>query len=252
MTRLFAWYHLRTHIPVEWEMVVYSLDRIFGSVEFATRGGIQATLQWKRAKVPGSAAPWEWHWDSTKGNLRAQCVIPEEKVRLLWSFPGASEPVARRVVEESGPHPGEQQALTLQGIEALIPDRYRPVEVQLHPANVMLALEGPRQSRIVHRAWGLPEIVLQGQSPQAFFQRLLAAMQFRVQEVEAARVMQLDARKATFTSRGLSPLTRLLFQRAQGVGWIWHDSVSRRLRTLEMLGPKPGPTLTMEECLVLG
>jgi len=252
MTRLFAWLYLQTKIPSEWEMVVYSLDTTFGSVEWATRDGVQAKLQWRRGRVPGSAPPWEWSWDSEKGVLRAQCVVPDENVRLIWTFAKADEPTARQVVEASGPLAEGQRAFTLQSIEALIPERYRAVDVQMHPANVMLALEGPRQSRIVHRSWGLPEIVLQGQTPQAFFHRLLTAMQFRVQELEACRVMEHEAQKASFTSRGLSPLTRLFFQRAQGRGWIWLDQTARRLRTLEMLGPKTANPPSLEDCLVVG
>lgn len=233
-------------------MVVYSLDPVFGSIELATRSGTQAKLQWKKGKVPASATPLEWSWDSPKGELRAQCVDPKQKLRLIWTFPGADEQTARGIVAESVGLSPSSQGLSLNATDAQIPEKFKPVEVQLHPANVMLSLEGPRESRLVHRCWGLPDIVLQGKPPAEFFQRMLMAMQFRVSEVTPVKLHDWQAYQASFSSRGLSPLARLLFQRAKGQGWIWLDEKEKRLKTLEMLGPNRDLFPSPEECVYVG
>jgi hypothetical protein len=252
MTRSFAWLYLQTRIPADWEMVLYSLDETFGSLELATREGIQARLHWRRLRGKSSAPPWDWHWDNDKDGLRAQCVLPEEKVRLTWTFPAAGLQTAEAVVQACEAQAPGRTRISVQGIEAVIPPGYTPREVQILPANVMLALEGPGGSRVVHRRWGLPDLVLQGREPEDFFRRMLLSLRMRVGDLSPCTLLGREAVCAEFSCRGLSPLSRLLFQRARGRGWIWLDPDTLRLQTLEFLGARRVPYPNPEDCLYAG
>lgn len=251
--RPFAWLHLRTRLPEDWEMMLYSLDPAYGDLAFYSRAGKRANLNWERVRIPrhrrGGGWAWEWTWPEEEGeDIRVSTLDPWNGLRLEWRFPAGLKAEAGDVVNACRPQEKETRRLTLSGIRARTPTRFRPREVQVHPAHHMLSLESTDHSRLVYRRWGLPDLVLRGESLESFFTTLLKSLGFQVEETAEVRMLGHDAVRVGFTSKGLTPFRRLLFRREAGNGWIWLDPEARRLCTLEQLGGSREPFPEPEDC----
>lgn len=259
MTRPFAWLHLQTRLPEDWEMTLYSLDPAFGELRFYTRAGLRASLDWRPAKIPRSrrGTGWTWEWtrpgadedENTDRKVTASTLYPDRKTRLTWTFPEETAAEGEAVVAESRPQERDTRRMTLYGIRAVYPPEFKPDSVQVHPANHMLSLEAGDHRRRVYRRWGLPDQVLRDDPPDAFFRKLLKSEGMRVVETCEDRVGSFAAFRVEFTAKGLTPFRRLCFQREAGRGWIWREPEAKRLCTLEILGESPSTFPKPEACL---
>lgn len=261
MSRPFAWLHVQTRLPEDWEMMLYSLDPTFGELRFFTRAGFRASLEWKPEKIPRALRGqkgWCWEWsgsepeeegEASAGRRMASTLDVERKLRLTWTFPEETASVGEEVVAATCAQGEETHRMTMFGIRAVFPAEFTPETVQVHPANHMLCLkaEGPR--RRVYRRWGLPEQVLGDDPVDSFFRKLLKAEGLRVEGTESDRVGEWEAVRIDFTSKGLTPWRRMCFRRDIGRGWIWLDEGAKRLCTLELLGEPEGYFPKPEACL---
>jgi hypothetical protein len=206
-------------------------------------------LSWKPLKRKKAlAGEGVWTWEDHENEQAASAYESRHGVRLTWMFPLADSGVANMVVSGCQPQADDIHRMTLYGIQARFPSAFVPEAVQVHPANHMLSVTGPKQSRMVYRRWGLPHQILQGESPQDFFRKLLKAEDMRIESVESETLWGQAADRIHFTSKGLTPLQRACFRRVPGVGWIWLDSGAQRLCVLEQLGSNAVKFPTPEDC----
>jgi hypothetical protein len=226
----FAWHFFRCEIPDDWELLRYGLDPRIGELAFATRAGWQARFAWKAARTV--SAPLEWQLLPGDQGQRFERGVPDLGLHLTWTFEGASPEEGASILASTRLWSGGDRQMTLHGIVASYPERFVPVKVAVHPANVMLVLEAPERNRRVWRRWGLPEAVLRGQTRREFLRRLLQAEGLRLEKMtteDGADVIETSA-------PGLNPLARLLFRRARGRARIWTEDEGSRLCTCEELG----------------
>lgn len=261
MTQSFAWLHLKADLPPAWELTTYGKDPAFGSLEFSTLRGKLAAFHWRRAGIrrkQRADADWTRHEEEDGGrvfSLRWEA----EGLDLSWEFAPEAVESAEAVVKSTRRNDGEWRGYTLHGIRARVPAAFSLDRVQVHPGNVMMSFTDSSHRRLVYRRWGLPEHVTRGLSHEEFFRKLLEAEGLRVDELirktpgkgSLAGVRVNAGVFAAFSSRGLTPLARLLFRRARGRGWMWSEPEALRLCTLEQLAPKRGRLPELEDCFGL-
>lgn len=248
MTRSFAWLHLRTELPADWEMTLYAKEHQFGTLEFSNRDGHQAAFQWRQrgwlGKKGGADDQWEED-EKTPGTYT--CHRGETDMNLRWEFHQRAIKQAADIVASTRDNRGDWRDFTLHGIQARVPAEFDLDKIQVYPANVMLGFTDGIHRRLVYRRWGLPAYVLQGKSPKKFFRRLLETEGMRVDDL-SDEIFRGPAVAARFSNRGLTPAARLLCKRAQGRGWIWLETDTKRLCTFEQLGPRGADLPNPREC----
>lgn len=247
MSAPFAWHSLRTRLPGEWEITTYEKDPVRGRIEFSTLDGPMASLAWAPAKRKQPRDLWERSEDSHEGLIAVSARSASCRT-WTWTFLPPALAHADQVLNDCTDLPDGLQEYTLHGIHARVPESYAVSGISVYPGNILLSFEDDKRRRLVFRRWGLPGQLLRGLTPEAFFTRLLETERFRIEDVREKSFQDHPATRLLFSAPGLTPLDRLRFRRAQGRGWIWHDTDAKRLLTFEQLGPPTLPLPDPDDC----
>lgn len=270
-TRPLAWAAFQFDIPADWEVTAYAVEDRIGRLEFSTRAGFQAVISWEPCKAFDPEAAMQAflrkHVPATgdkpvAGPLRlreagafrlgalagegqpCQAVhcLQERGQLLRWVFADASdEAVERRwvpLLRTFRGNAGPLRRVAVFGLDLQVPEAYELEDMAVHPANVMMAFETRRKARLTVRRWGLPELVLGGQSLEAFYPRFLRAQKCKPGTPEATVFGGHPAVKVPYEQRPEHQMD-VFMGRAwkHGEAWLWHDEAAQRLYACEQIGP---------------
>lgn len=236
----FAWHDLRLTLPEDWELTLFGKDPLFGQLAFSTLEGEMAHLEWSRGRERQSRPDWQ----RQEHQATRTCGSPAR--RWTWTFSEPAAPQADAVLNSF--RLASDNAYTLAGIRARVPEGFLPDKVTVFPANVMLSLSTPKGDRLVYRRWGLPHYVLQGTTPAEFLEKLMDKEGLYVEKSESTRFRGHDTVALTLSTWGLTPWARLRNQRAAGRAWIWLEPDTKRLCTFEQLAASPERLPPPEAC----
>ena len=251
-SRFFAWLHLQTRVPADWEITLYGKDPALGTMAFSTRDGLCAEFHWRARSRRGINKLETGDWRTFReadGGLIANCIRTDPPLDLSWEFTPLGAEHANEVLEATRENRGEIRDYTLHGIHARVSKTHALDKVQAYPANTMISFIGPHGARMVYRRWGMPDYILRGKSMTDFFQRLLTTEGMRIEKMQSATFHGHTGTRAVFSNRGLTPAARLLLRRAHGHGWIWREVENKRLCTFEQIVPKGVALPAGEECV---
>jgi hypothetical protein len=282
-----AWHHLRTQVPPDWEVGVYSVEDRAGRLEFVTRHGLMAMVSWEPCErepdrrstmmsflqsnilggrkqrdavvegfVGSSVGKFELGW-LEDGPCQALAYSPAASKLIRWVFepimaegagwPRPVEPILRSFDFNDGP----RFEVRLHGIKASLPREYHIEDASVLPANVTLTFEHIKNKRrAIFRRWGLPDLLLAGKPLAEFQETVLRAGGCTVQSVKSAEVSGMEACEAVYEAPREHHMDRFMGRRwPNGKAVMWYNRDEKRLYSFEQVGPAKSAELKFEETL---
>ncbi len=286
--RKFAWHHVRTQVPPDWEVPRYALADRVGRVEFNTRRGLEATVGWEpcsrepdslttmttflvnnilgkknapdlRSDDISTATVGEFlvGWLDESTPCQAMAFNPSTMHLIRWVFEGHSskkgrEEIIRPILEAFDFNDDENACeYNMHGIHCRLPWDYKIEDVVVLPANVLMNFESETTKRkVVFRRWGLADMVFRDNDLTEFYRPILMTNSIRVDGSTPCHVNGHNARRLIFNAPREHHKERFMSRRwHNGKALIWHDEPENRIYACEQIGPDGTPELDFMETL---
>ena len=279
-----GWHYLQCQIPDDWECTNYNNEPRQGRLQFNTRDGIQATFNWRIFKHPideirminevhkrhlKDHAPelalkfmelqqervgdYILAYDTPGQIAHASHFVSEHRIHTHWIFSNYSqeqkEQVIRPILESCATNHDAQRRWALYGMNGFLPNTYRPIEIEAVPANVSLIFEGPKHHHIYLRRFGIPEILMNGNTLFGFYGNYQKKLRRRVTAKRGIEVMGMPGVELHVEQRGEYSMDKLAGRWWRGTASIWHNVEEKRLYCLEQIGPKKAKTLEFDDVI---
>ena len=272
-----AWHHLKCLIPEDWEVTTYALPASEGRLELSTRQGVQAQVSWDTCKTTPDVRRMmtELHrrhlrksrpqrflefqelstiqagdflagfWE-TGGLCHAGRFLEEERILVRWEFPDYRPEMLdglwAPLLKSCEPNAAEWRDYAVFGLHVAFPAEFKPTEVSPFPANATMAFENPAGLNVVLHRWGLPDLVLAGQTLENFYVNALSRSGCRARKTRQVSLSGVDAFEVEYDRRAERGVEKL-YGRWPGRGVIWRNDEEMRLYALEQTGPRKLPRL---------
>lgn len=282
---MFAWHHIRCRVPSDWEVTAYSIEPRRGRAEFNTRRGLQAVYSWEPCRrepdprttmvsfleknvprtgrgetKPGvdfavaSVGAFAVGYSPSGGPAQALMWNGKARTLLRWVFPffdsASPSAVWRKVLESIEPNDSESRHYTFFGLNLRLPDDFSIETTTALPADTSIIFESSRKQRLTFRRWGLSEQLLDGNSLEVFYPRILESSGCRITEVAPATFRNHPALRVQFQRRGEYQSDVFLGRLwKNGNAICWHNVTEKRIYAFEQVGPGKVPPLDEEDVL---
>ncbi|NRA38953.1 MAG: hypothetical protein HRU15_12485 [Planctomycetes bacterium] len=279
-----AWFYTRCEIPEDWECTCYSIEAKDGYLQFHTRNGLEATYHWKilkhvpdelrmvneihrrhleRTEHPSAATftdlqhckvnDFLFAWDPESKIAHGSYFLKEFKVHLHWIFNGWTEEKAKEkwypLMKSHVNNTEDTIHWSLFNIHIKLPDTYVPMEIEAVPANVSLIFEGPKHMHIHVRRFGMPEIMLDGQTLFGFYGKYQKKCGRRIVGRNDMEIFKHPGVRLEVEQRGEYRMEKLSGKWWKGQAFLWHDTKEKRMYAFDQIGPKKAQRLEISDVI---
>lgn len=273
----FAWHHVRSVVPQDWEVTAYSVEDRAGRLEFNTRTGLQGIVSWEPCQrepdrlttmttflanniigrknaqslratdvQTDSFGAFIVGWLEPTQPTQALAYDAQSKTLVRWVFEGhtsgtSRQSIIRPILEAFDfNHDATTCEYNLHGIHAQLPWDYKIEDIVVLPANVMMSFESTESKRkAVFRRWGLASVIRGRRSLLDFYQPILRTLGCDVEDSAPCRVSGHEALKITYNAPREHHGDRFMRRRwSGGTAIIWHEKDTNRILTFEQIGPQ--------------